>query len=73
MAACRAIPRRATLAGIALIFSLQLVPVLAVAAIATYDLTGLKRAEPASMGALEVQIGLAPPRGLSVTVQRLSH
>lgn len=56
----------------ALVLLLPLAPVLAVAALATYDLAGMPRATPKpTMGALEASDGLAPPRGLKVTVHRL--
>lgn len=63
-------PRR--LGGALLIVALQVSPGLALAALASYDLAGLPRAVPTTMGALEASIGLSPPRGLAVTVERLS-
>lgn len=65
------IHRLSKLSAVALILGLQLSPTVALAALASYDLMGLPRAAPATMGALEASTGLSPPRGLSLTIERL--
>ena len=64
--------RRVLLLGL-----LQLLPILAIAALASHDLTGAARATPKpTMGALETSvpvIGIAVPIGLTITVERLGH
>ena len=62
---------------IALLGLLQLLPILAIAALASHDLTGTARATPnPTMGALETSapvIGIAVPIGLTVAVERVGH
>ena len=62
---------------IALLGLLQLIPILAIAALASRDLTGAARAIPnPTVGALEASvplIGIAVPIGLTVAVERVGH
>lgn len=65
---------RFSIGRIALLGLLQLLPVLAIAALASHDLSGAARAKPTTMGALEASApatGLAAPTGLTVTIQRM--
>ena len=65
---------RFTLSRILLPGPLLLLPVLAIAGLADFDLHGTARAVPTTMGALEVasnDIGLSAPRGLTIIVQRI--
>lgn len=51
--------------------ALLLAPLLAVAALAPFDLAGTQRPSPTTMGALEVvaaSTGIAAPQGLRITV-----
>lgn len=60
-------------ARVVLVGTLPLAPALALAALAPYDLAGVARAVPTTIGALEASTGLAPPRGLTLTIERSAH
>lgn len=65
---------RSGIRSVALLGLLQLLPVLAIAALASHDLSGAARATPTTMGALEASVpavGLAAPTGLTLTIQRI--